>query len=752
MLASKRVPQSLLSSIATKHHPLPRSIIIPQHHHHHAQQQHLNLFTTETLRSQSTTFTFRNNNNKQRTHNNKNSENNEKENQYEDQFPSSSSNNNNHGNKLNDNHSNNNNNNNGMKKQEPPKYYCSRAKLPIHMKNVFEIPSESMIEQIEKKLLVHPPSTINTLHPSIDELVLQEEEEKAAAAASAATQREKWENSQNSQIDSSSHSSSISSMIAAFDQSQLTRAFHQQMTKIISLIQPSTPNEIKIGIAVSGGVDSMALALLLSQWKKSLPSSTPFSVSIVAITVNHGKRPESELEVVQVKKWMKEKCGGIPTAIYNVKWLPDEKMNQETCREKRLSCLADAKSKYDLDVILLGHHLDDQVEIFLYRMALGSGLQGLSGLSDVTHLIGCDFGRPLQKFRKMDLILYCRAHDVQWLNDPTNFDAHEFRGSVRHCLPKWENHNITHDEITHAMHSIRYLVKIMNYTIGEFILTNVKFDRNLGCVAVNLNGLLTLLPKAHAITLIGALSQYVSNKKYVSKTASLEVVYNFIKKAQHNRDTENTMTCGLCIFVVKSNTIYIAREPTPTNKRATVPLHYDETVLFDNRYKVTVSRKQYFRTRYYERGAIFDFWQNIEPVGFEEDVHSYKDTDDIVGAPSAHQQQQQQQQEQNSMSSSASANDPQSASSPPPLRVRGFRRKDWQVIARSLWGKTRYNTPWFLRYGIPVIEDAEGRIVAIPLLGYKTDKNFFWKCELISDTNIIQKFVAQAIKHKQQPQ
>lgn len=559
-------------------------------------------------------------------------------------------------------------------KQKKMSSYNSRAKLPDDMQNVFEMMSEKQMAQLESQL---PPPTITYSEPTT--LITEEED-----------------------VSSSSSSSS-------FNEKEMVKVFAEQMNNIIQKINPSISSEIKIGLAVSGGIDSMSLSILMYKWKMSLPLAVQHKVSIVAITVNHAKREESQLEVVQVKQWMKQKYQ-FDTLIYNVKW-QNEKINQETCREKRLSCLADAKARCDLNVILLGQHLDDQVEVFLYRMALGSGLQGLSGVPDVTHLIGCDFARPLQLFRKQQLTQLCIENNQPWLSDPTNFDQHEFRGSVRACLPKWENYNISHEEIIHAMHSIRNLVQVMNHTIGNFIQTNVKFDRNLGCVAINLNGLLTLLPKTHALTLIGALSQYVSNKKYVPRTASLETVYNFFKKAQNNRELENTVTCGLCLFVVKSNTIYVAREPTPTKKSSTLSFNFEETVLFDNRYKITLSHQHKWNSRV-DRGAQFDFWQNGDSVGYEEDAHSSRE--------------QNYHQRANTSNSS--------------LRVRGFKDKDWQVVARSIWNKTRYNTPWFLRYGIPVIEDSQG-ILAIPLLGYKRNRDIYWKCEFISDTNVIQKFV-----------
>jgi tRNA(Ile)-lysidine synthase len=57
----------------------------------------------------------------------------------------------------------------------------------------------------------------------------------------------------------------------------------------------------KIAVALSGGSDSMALALLAADWAKSS------GVRIVALTVDHGLRPESAAEALQVASWMKSR-------------------------------------------------------------------------------------------------------------------------------------------------------------------------------------------------------------------------------------------------------------------------------------------------------------------------------------------------------------------------------------------------------------------------------------------------------------
>ena len=75
---------------------------------------------------------------------------------------------------------------------------------------------------------------------------------------------------------------------------------------------------------------------------------------------------------------------------------------------------------------MIGHHINDQIETFIIRLEANSGLDGLACMKNMTTII-TDFGklniiRPLLTFEKKDLKIVCKANDINWVEDPTNYN------------------------------------------------------------------------------------------------------------------------------------------------------------------------------------------------------------------------------------------------------------------------------------------------------------------------------------------
>ena len=129
------------------------------------------------------------------------------------------------------------------------------------------------------------------------------------------------------------------------------------------------PGEI-IGLAVSGGPDSLALLLLAAEARPLL---------VEAATVDHGLRPESRAEAEMVAKVCERL--GVPHRILTATW--DEKPAtaiQERARMMRYRLLGEWVRERGLTALLTAHHVDDQAETFLMRLARGAGVKGLAGM------------------------------------------------------------------------------------------------------------------------------------------------------------------------------------------------------------------------------------------------------------------------------------------------------------------------------------------------------------------------------------
>ncbi|KAG0597068.1 hypothetical protein M758_UG307800 [Ceratodon purpureus] len=202
----------------------------------------------------------------------------------------------------------------------------------------------------------------------------------------------------------------------------------------------------RIAIAVSGGPDSMALCLLAKQWWLGFRESGVYAEKPTGIVVDHGLRPESAAEALQVQGWVSNL--GMDCYILKCEWLngrPDSGHLQEAARNaSRYSLMEQTCWKHDVSTLLTGHHADDQAELFLMRLARKSGITGLAGMAFVSHFYsrrptsmnqtGLLLVRPLLQFSKQDLYTVCKNAGQDWVEDPSNLSRLFARNRIRQVL------------------------------------------------------------------------------------------------------------------------------------------------------------------------------------------------------------------------------------------------------------------------------------------------------------------------------
>lgn len=182
----------------------------------------------------------------------------------------------------------------------------------------------------------------------------------------------------------------------------------------------------RIGVAVSGGPDSLALLLLVA-------AATPDRVE--AATVDHSLRTESREEAETVASL----CGtlAIPHAILTVDWpQPPQSAFQEQARHARYALLAGWARDRGLGAVVSAHHLDDQAETFVMRLMRGAGVRGLSAMRALSVVPGSDVTllRPLLGWRRSELERICAGAGLQPTADPSNRDTQFERVRVRTAL------------------------------------------------------------------------------------------------------------------------------------------------------------------------------------------------------------------------------------------------------------------------------------------------------------------------------
>ena len=169
-----------------------------------------------------------------------------------------------------------------------------------------------------------------------------------------------------------------------------------------------------IGVAVSGGPDSLALAILADRWVRER------SGQICALTVDHRLRPESGTEALRVKTWLAAR--GIRHEV--LVWAGEKPRSgiQQAARIARYRLLDQWCRAHACLHLLTAHHREDQIETHLIRRRAQSGPDGLAGMSAIRELEYCRVLRPLLGVPKERLISLLNAEHQPFIVDPSNVD------------------------------------------------------------------------------------------------------------------------------------------------------------------------------------------------------------------------------------------------------------------------------------------------------------------------------------------
>ena len=183
----------------------------------------------------------------------------------------------------------------------------------------------------------------------------------------------------------------------------------------------------RIGIAVSGGPDSLALLMLAAAARPG---------EIEAATVDHGLRAGSREEAEMVADICERL--GVPHAILAIESdLPPASAIQEQAREFRYGALAEWAREEELGALVTAHHLDDQAETLVMRLNRGSGVRGLAGMRRRSGVPGdkdLPLLRPLLGWRRSELEQICTDGQISPATDPSNADERYERVWVRQAL------------------------------------------------------------------------------------------------------------------------------------------------------------------------------------------------------------------------------------------------------------------------------------------------------------------------------
>ena len=184
----------------------------------------------------------------------------------------------------------------------------------------------------------------------------------------------------------------------------------------------------RLGLAVSGGADSVALLRAMLELRDEL------GVVLKVLHFNHRIRgseadeDEEFVKTIAAQHGLEFICGSADTRAHGVQ----EKLSLEaSARTLRYRFFAEHITSGSVNKVATAHTLDDQAETLLLRLVRGTGLRGLRGVHDQT---AEGIIRPMLHLRHVDAEQYLKSIGQTWREDATNADTHHARNRIRHEL------------------------------------------------------------------------------------------------------------------------------------------------------------------------------------------------------------------------------------------------------------------------------------------------------------------------------
>ncbi len=326
----------------------------------------------------------------------------------------------------------------------------------------------------------------------------------------------------------------------------INKKFKKFYIKFEKILNKTVGNK-NFAIGVSGGSDSLCLAYFSKIYSKK------YKNKIHVLIVNHNLRKESASESILVKKILSSKK--IKSTILNWKGEIPKRNIQGNARDIRYSLIHKYCQKTKINYLITAHHLDDQIENFFIRLLRGSGLTGLSSMSQtVSFNRNFNIIRPFLEFKKTDMKNITLEYFKKFINDPSNDNDKFLRVRIRKYRSKMASEGLDTSKIIKTINNLSSSYDAINFYKKRAIKKYVKFIKENKCL-INRN--LFLNESGEIIfKLFSDILSLVSGSYYPPRSKK---IISLIKKIKTKKIVK--LTLGGCIIESKSNFITIFKEP-----------------------------------------------------------------------------------------------------------------------------------------------------------------------------------------------
>jgi len=348
------------------------------------------------------------------------------------------------------------------------------------------------------------------------------------------------------------------------------------------LMTPFQPRISKKGVAVgvSGGPDSMALLLLATAWarRRRLP--------VVALTVDHGLRPNSTFEAETVAGW----CTGRNIVHKILTWRgskPDTGV-QAAARDARYRLMGQWCRRHGVTALLVAHQLEDQAETVLMRLWHGSGVDGLAAMAPAVRRDGFWLMRPLLSVAPGRLVATAQAAGQDWLDDPSNLDQRFERVRIRRALAELDADGVAGDRIARAASRLARAAAALNQVTAD-LRTVVYRDWPTGYATLD-GPALAAAPEEIALRLLGRATEEIGGGGRPN-LARLERLYGDLRpRLLGGHEQRMVRTLNHCEIRLADRCVMLCRERR--NLQPALSLAGARTVSWDGRFRLRVNPRR----------------------------------------------------------------------------------------------------------------------------------------------------------------
>lgn len=340
----------------------------------------------------------------------------------------------------------------------------------------------------------------------------------------------------------------------------------------------------RVAVAFSGGPDSLALLILAAQWAKKSKHR-----HVVALTVDHGLRAEAAAEARLCARMAKSL--GVTHRTLCWKGPKPASGLQAAARGARYALLAAACRADAIESLLVAHHMEDQAETFLLRLARGSGVDGLAGMAPVRLIEGAGdelpvrLLRPLLDVPRAALRAVVVQAGMQAVEDPSNDNLRFDRVKARQLLAELSVLGLSPQRLADTAAHLGRARQALDMASAGWLHAHAVLHPT-GYIEAQVPALFDV-PEEIALRALADMLKCIGARDYPPRFEALSGLW----AAMLDGSLVRARTLNGCKVQLRDDQLLVMREASAAMKAAPVNLTLARPALWDGRFVVRLKRR-----------------------------------------------------------------------------------------------------------------------------------------------------------------